>query len=278
MTNTSIPPNPPLSGKSVACMNHLKHGAASETLFLKDENPSDFFALLENAFEQYQPAFDQDAILVTRCVRANWILTRRERVTDAFASNLNTRKPDPTYWVTADLDEMHLFDRYQTTAARAYSRCLKDLQTIRKIANDDQRWQLQLESQKQKLAIDVDRWNLLKQKEQAKATPPPPLQEEEYEEPAFHLPNPLQTVGIEQTLYIGIDYGATVIFEITPSNDQLRASISETDQILRTYNFVGAVPSEYQHLITADAITWGKSTCVQKLYSHQEWSALTKAE
>jgi hypothetical protein len=46
-----------LTPKSLSCLNHLKHGSTSKTLFLKDENPEEFFALLENFFLQHQPNF-----------------------------------------------------------------------------------------------------------------------------------------------------------------------------------------------------------------------------
>src|SRR5579863_7243346 len=137
---------PNITGKLASCMNHLTHGGTSESLFIKDEKPEDFFTLLENAFEQHQPAFDQDAILVTRSVRAHWILMRRERTADAYEAALHARKPDPTYWVPIDLHELHLFDRYKTQAARAFTRALKDLQTIQKMARDEQRWQYHLET------------------------------------------------------------------------------------------------------------------------------------
>ena len=38
--------DPKLTPKSLSCLNHLKHGSTSKTLFLKDENPEEFFALL----------------------------------------------------------------------------------------------------------------------------------------------------------------------------------------------------------------------------------------
>jgi hypothetical protein len=51
-----------------ASLNQLKHGSTSKSLFLKDEKPEEFFALLESAFEQYQPFCETDAGLVSRYV------------------------------------------------------------------------------------------------------------------------------------------------------------------------------------------------------------------
>ncbi len=47
--------NSPLTGKALACFNSLTHRAASTKLFVPDENPNEFFALLEDNFQQ-QPA------------------------------------------------------------------------------------------------------------------------------------------------------------------------------------------------------------------------------
>jgi hypothetical protein len=91
-----------LTPKSLSCLNHLKHGSTSKTLFLKDENPEEFFALLENFFLQHQPNFDHDAALVTRAAHDFWIMLRRERTVDAYEKALHTRNPDPTYWVQPD--------------------------------------------------------------------------------------------------------------------------------------------------------------------------------
>src|SRR3984885_7487056 len=195
-------------GKLASCMNNLQHGGTSTSLFLKDEKPEEFFALLENAFQQHQPATDQDAGIVTRSVHDHWILLRRERTADAFEAALHARTPDPRYWVPVDLHEMNLFDRYKTAAARAYSRSLKDLQTIQKMARDEQRWQHQLETQKQKLSLDVERFELAKQKEtrliakgDAKKSEAAPVT------PDLPLPSPIATssvtAGIHQTLFIG---------------------------------------------------------------------------
>jgi hypothetical protein len=241
--------------KIAACLNHLKHGSTAKTLFLPNENPDDFFALLTDAFEQYQPATDHDAALVTRCIHDHWILLRRERAADAFEASLHIRKPDPTYWVPVDLNEVHLFDRYKTEAARAYSRSLRNLQTIQKMTRDDQRWQHQLTKEKQKLATP-------------QTQPPPPPK-----------PTPAPDSPIEQTVYIGFEDGVTTLYETTPTNEQLRPRISESDQILRTYNFIGPVSAAYQHLLKGDNIyREGAITSVHQKLTAAAWKELANSE
>jgi hypothetical protein len=43
------------TGKLASSMNNLRHGSTAKSLFLSSENPEDFFALLANSFEHYQP-------------------------------------------------------------------------------------------------------------------------------------------------------------------------------------------------------------------------------
>jgi hypothetical protein len=165
------------TGKLASSMNNLRHGSTAKSLFLSCENPEDFFALLANSFEHYQPSFDDHAALVTRAVQDHWILLRRERISNTFEHHLCEREPDPVAWSVTEMDHLHRFDRYKTEAARAYTRSLKNLQTIQKMERDEQKWQQQLAREKEKLAADVERWQHLKDKEQ----PPPPEPEPEPE-------------------------------------------------------------------------------------------------
>ena len=121
--------------------NHLKHGASATTLFLPDENPAEFFSLLDDAFADHRPGPKQASGIVTRTVHDNWILLRRERAADNFEVNLHLRLPNSSDWTAADLHHMELLDRYRTTAARAYSRSLRDLANCKKMKRDELRWQ-----------------------------------------------------------------------------------------------------------------------------------------
>ena len=269
MANQSGPTT--YTGKLASSMNNLRHGSTAKSLFLSNENPEDFFALLANSFEQYQPAFDQDAALVTRTVHDHWMLLRRERTSDTFEKALHERKPDPSTWEPSELDAVHRFDRYKTEAARSYARSLKTLQTIQKMARDEQKWQHQFAVEKEKLAIEVERWQLLKARQSQTATEEEPLD-----------PAPEETTNggdVAQTVYIGYEGGVEHHYETSPTNEQLRSSISPANRIVRTFNFVGGVPPRYQGLLL-NKDTWrrGSSTSARKTYSYEEWSQLTANE
>ena len=245
------------TGKLASSMNNLRHGSTAKSLFLSCENPEDFFALLANSFEHYQPSFDDHAALVTRAVQDHWILLRRERISNTFEHHLCEREPDPVAWSVTEMDHLHRFDRYKTEAARAYTRSLKNLQTMQKMERDEEKWQQQLAREKEKLAADVERWQHLKDKEQ-----PPP-----------------EETGPQQTVYISYEDGLEEHHETSPTNDQLRRTISKSDRITRTYNFVGGVPPSYKHLLTTGAVwTRGSSTSITQTYSHEEWTQLVTKE
>jgi hypothetical protein len=265
---------------SASAFNHMKHGCTSASLFLKDENPDDYVALLEDAFQTHQPDTDQAAGIVARSVHDQWILLRRERAVDTAEAALFFHRPDPAHWLPGDVQQMNLLDRYRTTAARAYTRSLRDLQFIQKLHHDTERWKLQLESEKQKLAVHLERFEMLK-KQKAR------------EETVDDLEDFLNLVGdaspavgpipesahspaktLQQTLFIGYENDNTVFYEVTPSNEKLSSIATGDHLITRTYNFVGAVPPEFETLIDPTAVKWGKSTSVQKTYSFDDWQNL----
>jgi hypothetical protein len=271
--------------KSPSCLNHLKHGATATTLFLDDENPDYFFELLEDAFSEHTPGSKQSAGIVTRTVHDQWILLRRERACDTFEADLHIKKFHPGDWVDRDLHEMELLDRYRTTAARAYSRSLNDLYKLKKQKTNEDRWRQHFELQKRRFDLDLERFNLAKAKRQKQEQPPPAEPEPDIDwdaELAAAIPIPTEPAApppsghIAQTLYIGVENEQTIVYEVTPTNTQLRRTLRGSDHVIRTYNFVGTVPPEYEDLITPDAVTWGKSTSVQKTYSFTEWSALSR--
>jgi hypothetical protein len=178
---------------------------------------------------------------------------------------------------------MNLLDRYRTTAARAYTRSLRDLQFIQKLHHDTERWKLQLESEKQKLAIHLERFEILKKQKQHEEANETDADLEEFLNLVGDTPSPVGPIPdtvhspsktVQQTLFIGYENNNTVVYEVTPSNDKIRNIATEDHLITRTYNFVGAVPPEYEGLIGPNAVKWGKSTSVEKTYSLDDWQNL----
>ncbi len=266
------------SGKLASCMNRLKHSACAESLFIKGENPDDFFSLLENAFEQYQPAFDQDAILVTRSVQANWILMRRERIAAEFETALYERKPGGRHLVPKmDLDELCLFDRYTTAAQRAFHRSLLNLKLIKKMENDNERWQRQFAAEKARLAPDADPLKDFKKKTEADivstVTQNNDVAIDEY---GAHIP---------QAVFVANENGIAEVCETVPSNAEVRRIIATArnyptppTEVVRTYIFAGLVPPSYHWLITEDWQREIEDQELRKTMSFDDWLTLTANE
>jgi hypothetical protein len=300
MVTKTTPKTP--SERAVVALNALTHGATAKTLFLEDDNPDEFFALLEDAFEHHQPTCRQDSDLVTDTVLARWFLSRRQRIYGAYEAALYKRKPDGFYWIPCDVEDLEVFERYVTTASRALTRAFNNVRHIRRDAQSEYRWQTHHEFQKERFALQRERFELAKQKEErltarrdAKELKQQKKEEEQIKNttPALALNNDFPPISalvaagltsapskFQQTLYIGFedDDVTTVVYEVTPSNEKIREAISDEDQVTRVYNFVGGVPPEYKHLITPDAITWGASTSVTKIYSAEEWTSLADNE
>jgi len=153
------------TGKSVSCMNHLTHGAASTSLFIQGEDPADFDALLRDGFDSYQPSNPDDARLIGDFALARWLLVRRQRIHASYEFKLHDEKPDPTLWSQEDLHKLNLMDRYKTQAERAFKRSLDNVMAIRKAASNEQRSQDMLELQRQRFQLQRERFELAKQRE-----------------------------------------------------------------------------------------------------------------
>ncbi len=53
-----------LPATALTCLNGLKHGGTSRTLFICGENPQDFYSLLNEQFETHQPETIEDGHVV----------------------------------------------------------------------------------------------------------------------------------------------------------------------------------------------------------------------
>src|SRR5580698_886469 len=89
-------PECPLPLTALTCLNGLKHGGTSLTLFIPGEEPQDFYSLLAESFETHQPSTGEDSALVTDAIVARWFLWRRQRAHSKreFEIYSETNQPD----------------------------------------------------------------------------------------------------------------------------------------------------------------------------------------
>lgn len=177
--DTNFEPECALPGTALTCLNSLKHGATSRMLFIPGENPQVFYNLLAESFKTHQPASTEDSALVTDLVLARWYLWRRQRSSNKSEFEQYTGHAEEDTLTPADLKTLALFDRYRTQAERTHARALKNVQTIKKNAFNEEKWSAQLELQKRKYDLDLQRFELRREQAVAKkktsptATPSP---------------------------------------------------------------------------------------------------------
>ena len=107
------------AGKAASSRNSLKHGLASGTLILPDEDPAEFAALHQSLIADHAPTTATEQLLVHDMAKHHWLTDRALRLqVDAFA--------------TDNLDKLALFLRYQTANHRAFHKSLTALQLLRK--------------------------------------------------------------------------------------------------------------------------------------------------
>ena len=137
---------------AVRCLNGLKHGSTARKLFIREDNPEHFFALLKETFEAYKPNTKRDAQFVADLVYARWFLLRRERASAFFEFNLRLQKPDPEQWTAEDRHSMRLLKRYQIEAERAVESALENLHHFDEDGRRIRSWQSLHDEFKERLA------------------------------------------------------------------------------------------------------------------------------
>ena len=107
------------AGKATSSQNSLKHGLASGTLLLPDEDPAEFAELLSSLHAAHAPTNATEELLVADMAKFHWLTDRAIRLqTQAFEEN--------------DMHKLALFLRYQTTNHRAFHKSLATLLTLQK--------------------------------------------------------------------------------------------------------------------------------------------------
>ncbi len=172
-TNTS---NPKTGGAGRSGNDHaLIHGGTAEKLFLPQENPKDFEALLASLQADYQPETEQQHLFLEHLATAHWFLLRRQRACNAIEAKIYAAVDhQPEDLTDPDLRRIGLAERYKTTAERALKRALQNAESFRKDRQTTARWEAEHQL----------RARCVKLKEEKHANPParntPPSQQQQY--------------------------------------------------------------------------------------------------
>jgi hypothetical protein len=107
------------AGKAKSAKNSLKHGLASGTLLLPDEDPTALDALRQSLLAEHGPSTATETLLVEDMARHHWLMDRAIRLqADALLKD--------------DMPKLALLLRYQTANHRAFHKSLTAFQLLRK--------------------------------------------------------------------------------------------------------------------------------------------------
>jgi hypothetical protein len=296
--------HPPASLPACALtsLNALNHGGAAETLFLPSEDPSVFFANLDDAFSHYQPGNAEESDMVTNSVHARWMFSRRQRALTFYEFELHKCENDPTAWHKKALDQLDLLDRYKTNSERALRRALINVHSIRQDAARTQHWQELLALRKQSLALQVEKWEHTKKARDAKQAKEDRAEEALLKKnPPFESiltdttprPGPLQnleeydgSVIVQSAIICVTPAGNTYIDELEPTNRKVRTMIlhrasyaNPPQQVVREFSFSDGIPDEYEFLIDKDFPRPDEDDChISCALTFEEWETLAAKE
>jgi len=133
-------------GRAAVSQNALRHGLASQTTVLPNENPEEFRELRDALFDEYDPSGPTETLLVEQMAMAAWRLRRLRAVeTGLFALRMaqlprDENDLDPRSRAYAyDASGSRAIDsltRYETRIERSFYRALHELQYLRSASPD----------------------------------------------------------------------------------------------------------------------------------------------
>ncbi len=111
-------------GKTASSQNRFQHGFCGCFRVLSCEDVDAYNDLLDSLRAEHKPLTPTEGILVERMAQHHW-LGQRAQVLQTFLLN------EGPVTLTAHQKEFALYLRYQTSNERAFSKCLRELQTMR---------------------------------------------------------------------------------------------------------------------------------------------------
>ncbi len=126
-------------GRAAVSLNALRHGLASQTAVLPNENPEEFRELRDAFFDEYHPAGPTEILLVEQMAISAWRLRRlRALETGLFAVRISQLRDDDNnsldprarafVYENSTIDTL---SRYETRIERSFYRALHELQRLR---------------------------------------------------------------------------------------------------------------------------------------------------
>ncbi len=235
-----------LPATALTCLNGLKHGGTSRTLFICGEDPQEFYSLLNEQFETHQPSNTEDGHVVKDLVLARWYLLRRQRAYNKRESELYNEASQEDSPSLQAIKELGNYERYMIQAERAHQRATKNVATIKKAKQATEKWRDQLAIHTAKLDLQRKQFEFREQQQKAKLKGPPPASPVRY--------NADHECVIFQQVTVTENTDATVTVAAEPANEVVRHLIANADRnvtrpqrVMCNFTFTnGVVPPSYE--------------------------------
>jgi hypothetical protein len=123
-------------GKAASARNAFRHGLSSgELTVLPTEKKENLDTLIHEITEENKPTTPAEQFLVDQMVHARWNLLRARRLEAEALARLIETDPDVDRSILQTLETrgnvIEKLDRYAASAARAYSKAVRDLTQLR---------------------------------------------------------------------------------------------------------------------------------------------------
>jgi hypothetical protein len=234
-------------------------GRTHENLFVGNEKPEEFYALLKSLVEDYTPASIQARALVEDAAISRWHLWRRQRVVNLQETALFTHQPDPAQWLAGAFRNLEVLQRYKNAAELSCRRAYANLEALRKENNRAERWNLTFDLQKRRVELAERKYaDIAPQVKVAasKANQTLHYQDRDAKRAACRGQDRPSAV---QKIVVTVEDGITKTSK-RPSNKDVMAELAERahhlyppEQVVRDFTFKDLVPSEYNWMISDES-------------------------
>jgi hypothetical protein len=121
-------------GKQISSKNATKHGCCSQRLLLPDEDPEEWETLKAGWLQEYDTSSPVFLSLALQAAEKQWLLLRAQNRFDETQQFLYNEQPECRIWNEEQCKLHEKFQRYLTTAERAFDRAFQNVERLRRVA------------------------------------------------------------------------------------------------------------------------------------------------
>ncbi|HTU46008.1 MAG TPA: hypothetical protein VMF91_13145 [Bryobacteraceae bacterium] len=237
-------------GKANSSQNATKHGCCSNKLILPDEDEQEWNDLKQSWLDDFDPHTHVARTLVYEAAVAQWFLLRARRRYNEAEWSIYSEQSGPEgkkEWTDSQHQKLERFTRYRTTAERAFTRALNNLERLRK--NRLQEADRSLRHQQRAAEIEARRLQEIpKPAKQTRPEQPPKTPAQQTFQGQNHPKKQRKIPLLEQWVQITVEDGRTVT-RLFPPNEKLIEQGQTMDPppelVYRRLEFIGGIPPEY---------------------------------